>query len=85
MDFVELCKFLRSCWPAERTDVKIPALLEGVEQARQDWIFAQRYFNEVTDEDLIEYAAYLIKTTEKKYLYLLKQARKQGIRGSLFY
>lgn len=82
MDFAGLYRQLRGYWLDERTDMKIPALLIEVERAKKDWIFAQSYFREVTDEDLIEYAAYAIKAAEKKYLYLLKQARRQKIKGS---
>lgn len=57
----------------------LPSLVEMVEQAKREWIFAQEYFNYVEDQDLVDYAVYLIITTEKKYMYLLKQARNEGI------
>lgn len=58
---------------------KIPTIPEVVEQARKDWVYAQKLCNDVTDEDLIEYAIYLMKSNEKKYIYLLKQARRAGV------
>ena len=57
----------------------LPTLPELVEQARQDWIFSKNYFNEVYDQDLIEYAIFLIKTNERKYMYLLKKAQQEGV------
>lgn len=55
----------------------IPTLPEMIEAARQDWLYAQQVYNDVSDEDLIDHAAYLIQAAEKKYVYLLKQARQQ--------
>lgn len=68
----------RGSW-AKRPVDKLPPIPEVLELARQDWVYAQKLCNDVTDEDLIEYAIYLMKSSEKKYSYLLKQARKAGI------
>ncbi|MEN6414893.1 MAG: DUF2508 family protein [Veillonellales bacterium] len=78
-------KFVRSIekiagwlFGSNRPVTPIPSLSEMIDQARQDWLYAQQFYNDVTDNDLIEYAAYLIKTTERKYMYLVKQARRTG-------
>lgn len=63
--------------PAERTP---ESLLSDVEQARQQWLDAKAYFNHVTDPDLIDMAIYSIEAAEKRYMYLLKVARTQGVR-----
>lgn len=57
----------------------VPGLLEMVEQARQEWKNAQTYYNAVSDTDLVDHAVYLLQASERKYMYLLKQARLQGI------
>ncbi len=62
----------------------VPPLVDMVEQAKKDWIFAQKYFNYVEDQDLIDYAVFLIMTTEKRYMYLLKKARIEGVTYSPF-
>lgn len=67
----------------ERCGVTLPGLSELVEQARKEWLYAQQYYNDVTEPDLVDYAIYLIKASETKYTYLLKQAKKEGIRDSL--
>ncbi|CUH95655.1 hypothetical protein P22_1729 [Propionispora sp. 2/2-37] len=67
----------------ERHGLALPGLPELVEQARKEWLYAQQYFNNVNEPDLVEYAIYLIKASEKKYNYLLKQAKKEGIKDSL--
>ncbi|MBP2628520.1 MAG: hypothetical protein H6Q68_3231 [Firmicutes bacterium] len=57
----------------------LPSLPAVVEEARQEWLNAQYYYNTVSDQDLIDHAVYLMQATEKKYMYLLKQARSAGI------
>jgi hypothetical protein len=57
----------------------LPKLPDVVEQARQEWLGAQHYYNSVSDKDLIDHAVYMMQAAEKKYMYLLKQARLQGI------
>ena len=59
-------------------------LAEIVEAARQDWLMAQMYYNNVSDPDLVDHAVYQMQAAEKKYNYLLKQARLQGITHSPF-
>ena len=46
-----------------------------VEQARQEWVNAKSYFDNVVDPDLVDYAVYSVEAAERKYMYLLKRAR----------
>jgi hypothetical protein len=48
-----------------------------VEQARQEWVNAKSYFDNVVDPDLVDYAVYSVEAAERKYMYLLKRARIQ--------
>jgi len=59
----------------------IPPLPQAVEAARLEWLMAQNYYNTVSDKDLVDHAVYLMQATEKKYMYLLKKARSEGIRN----
>jgi len=59
--------------------VVLPSLPEVVEQARQEWISAQNYYNTVLDDDLVDHASFLMQAAEKKYMYLLKMARREGV------
>lgn len=59
---------------------KPTGLSEAVEGARQDWLRARAYFDNVTDPDLIDHAIYCIEAAERKYMYLLKQAKVTGFR-----
>ncbi len=56
-----------------------PALVDTVEQARREWQYAQNYYNSVSDSDLVDHAVYLMQAAEKKYMYLLKKARHEGV------
>jgi hypothetical protein len=47
-----------------------------VEQARRDWQAAKAYFENVSDPELVDHAIHLVLATEKRYAYLLKQAKK---------
>lgn len=55
-------------------------LLQNIDRARQDWFVAKKYFDYVTDPDLIDMAIYSIEAAEKRYMYLLKMARTKGLR-----
>ncbi|MEN6414894.1 MAG: YaaL family protein [Veillonellales bacterium] len=57
----------------------MPPLTDVVEQARQEWLSAQSYYNTVSDQDLVDYAVFRMQAAEKKYIYLLKQARQAGV------
>lgn len=57
----------------------LPPLPVVVEEARKEWLNAQSYYNTVSDQDLIDHAVYLMQAAEKKYIYLLKQARHAGV------
>lgn len=46
-----------------------------IREARKEWNSAKKYFNSVTDPDLIDYAIYLIEAAEAKYSFLLKQKK----------
>ncbi|MDD3840239.1 MAG: YaaL family protein [Clostridia bacterium] len=55
--------------------------VESVKQAKEEWMAAQSYFQNVSDPDLIDYAIYSVEACRKKYVYLLKQAKIKGVKG----
>lgn len=68
-------------WDASQDSVKRKdSLAEIIDQARVDWLAAQNYYKTVTDPDLIDYSIFLIKAYERRYMYLLKKARQEGLR-----
>ncbi len=54
---------------------RVNYLQNEIEDAKNEWIQAQNFFQNVTDPDLIDYAIYLMEASEAKYSYLLKRAR----------
>lgn len=77
-----LTNLAKGLLPQHVPEAKYPSLLEQVEEARLEWLNAQDYYNNVSDTDLVDYAAYRIQAAEKKYTYLLKRARHEGIKSS---
>ena len=61
-----------------------PPLAQQIEQARQEWLSAQNYYNNVSDVDLVDHATFLIHAAEKKYTYLIKRARYEGVHYAPF-
>ncbi len=59
--------------------IKAPDIMKNLENARREWQYAEAYFNSVQDPDLIDHAIFYMGATEKKYTYLLKQAKEKGI------
>jgi hypothetical protein len=56
------------------------SLPEIVDQSRRDWLYAQSCYKTVSDPDLVDYFSFLIKAYERRYVYLLRKARDEGIR-----
>lgn len=52
------------------------ALLNDIQQAQLAWHDAQAQYEEAVEIEQIEYAIYYLKASEKKYSYLLNQAKK---------
>ncbi|MGL5513922.1 MAG: YaaL family protein [Sporomusa sp.] len=75
---------LLGLWHSEHNGTKgMPTLAEIIDQARRDWLYAQNYYNTVTDPDLIDYALFLTKAYERRYMYLLRKVRQEGLRVSM--
>ncbi|MDD4570561.1 MAG: DUF2508 family protein [Tepidanaerobacteraceae bacterium] len=54
-------------------------LVDEINEAYQDWIRAQKYFQWVSDPELVDYAIYTEEAARKKYIFLLNKAKSQGI------
>lgn len=53
--------------------------LKLVQEARDEWIQAQNYFENVSEPELVDYAIYRAEAAKRRYMYLLKQARIYGL------
>jgi hypothetical protein len=58
-------------------------ILENIRMAHEEWRNAEKYFENVTDPDLIDHAIYRIEAARTRYTYLLKLAREMGINGDI--
>ena len=58
-------------------DSATPDLLKAVECARRDWQQALKEIN-YADSDLDGYVIFRINSTERRYMALLEQAKKEG-------
>lgn len=56
-----------------------PTFADQVRQAKQEWKRARLYFENVSDPDLVDHAIAVMHAAEKKYMYLVRLARDQGI------
>lgn len=53
----------------------VPDIVVLIEQAKQEWKQAANYFNNVSDPELVDHAILLREAAERRYMYLLKQAK----------
>lgn len=55
-------------------------LLKAVDKAREELNVARQYFNIVNDPRLVDYAIYMEEAAKSKYMYLLNEAKKAGLK-----
>jgi len=54
-------------------------LIAAIERAKEEMQYAENYFESVYDPDLVDHAIYYREAARKKYDYLLKLAKKEGL------
>ena len=64
----------------EDTVIRAPqmCLNDEVKEAHQEWMKAQKYFECVTDPELVDHAIFSEEAARRKYIYLLKKAKSQA-------
>ena len=55
----------------------------SLNKAKQEMYDAENFFDNVIDPELIDHAIYKMEAARSKYIYLLKQAKEDGIRINL--
>lgn len=60
-------------------EFKTYSLVTLVERARQEWEQTKIIFNEVKDPELIDHTIYAMEAAERKYMYLLKEAKREKV------
>jgi hypothetical protein len=56
-------------------------ILDIVKHAKNEWLDASRSFEQVHDEELVDYFTYKMKACELRYAYFLKKAKEMGIKS----
>lgn len=69
----------------EKLTEPIPPLSQSVSEAYNEWKWAWEMFHAMpADHELVDYSIYLIKATESRYVYLLKQAKLEGLQSTVY-
>ncbi len=58
-------------------------MIDTIRIAHEEWKNAEAYFQNVTDDDLVDYAIYRVQAAKTRYVYLMKLAREMGVRDGL--
>lgn len=58
-------------------------ILDNIRLAHEEWRNAEKYFENVTDPDLIDHAIYRMEAARTRYTYLLKLAREMDVNGDI--
>jgi hypothetical protein len=51
-------------------------LIEEINEAHDEWIEAQRYFECVSEPELVDHAIYTMQAAKIKYMYLLNKVKR---------
>ncbi|PWK05158.1 DUF2508 family protein [Tumebacillus permanentifrigoris] len=72
-----LTDWLRGRGPVEEETSDYDKLRLEIEQAHKEWSIAQQHIDHVSEPELIDHAIYHLEATERKYGYLLREAKKR--------
>ena len=50
--------------------------LESLKKAQEEWKHKEKYFQSVTEPDLVDHAIYELEASRIKYIYLLKKIKE---------
>ncbi len=78
-----LLKFLNIGQAVEPAVDEKQEFLNQVRQAHRDWLCALNNFNYSSDGDMIDFHIYNIEAAEKKYMCLIKRARKEKLTADM--
>lgn len=56
-----------------------PDIKEHLSKAHLEWQEAQVYFNNVSEPELVDHAAFLLRAAESKYMYLLRKYKENEL------
>lgn len=68
----------------QEAGIRAQAPVSGAEEVRQalrDWKASAAYFEDVSEPELVDYAVYGMEAAQKRYVYLLRNARRMQAAG----
>lgn len=60
----------------EEEPTELEKLQVEIEQAREEWAIARQHIDHVSDPELIDHAIYYLEAAERKYGFLLREAKR---------
>lgn len=63
----------------DRAGARVPNLLDSIDEAHREWVAARAYFERVEHPDLVDHAVHLLLAAERRYEFLIKEAKAEGI------
>jgi len=79
-DLKSASAFKRNAQPANDESTE---LIREIRKAYEEWMWIQQQFEDAVEPELIDQVIYTLQTAEKRYSYLLRMARRQGITVTL--
>lgn len=74
--------WVKSCWQGIVVSEEKDELMDNIIQAKEEWEQAKHFFQEAVEPEIIDYAIYRLDAAERKYMYLLDQAREREEKNS---
>ncbi|MGB8955784.1 MAG: YaaL family protein [Tumebacillaceae bacterium] len=78
-----LTEWLRGRPSTQEEPTELDKLRTELEAAREEWAIAQRHIDYVSEPELIDHAIYYLEAAERKYGYLLREAKRRYADGEL--
>lgn len=60
----------------KNTDDERREIIEDIKIAKEKWLEKEKFFQEVTEPELIDFAIYELEASKIRYMYLLKKLKK---------
>ncbi len=54
--------------------------VNNISKAHEEWRNAEKFFDNVSDPDLVDHAIFKVEAAKCKYIYLLKKAKEEGVK-----
>jgi hypothetical protein len=75
--WTKFADWLRGRQTVDPKQLEEERLREEIDTARKAWAIALKHMDYVSDHDLIDHAIYSLEAAERKYGYLLREAKKR--------